>query len=88
MERALLVFYAVMSVLAFVCFGVDKRRAQKRKHRISEACLIGLGLLGGAVGALLGMHLFRHKTRHWYFYAFNLLFLAVQAVLWLAVRTK
>jgi len=47
--------------------GIDKRKAIKRSWRISEATLFLVAILGGSVGSILGMKLFRHKTRHWYF---------------------
>ncbi len=78
-----LIFLAVMSVIAFLLYGIDKRKAQKNKWRIRESVLLGFGFFGGAVGALLGMKLFRHKTKHWYFWAVNILGLLVQlAALW------
>lgn len=43
---------------------VDKRRAIKRKWRISEHTLILNSILGGSIGALIGMYAFRHKTKH------------------------
>lgn len=75
----LLIAYAVMSVLAFFAYGIDKRKAKKNRWRTPEAALLCLGFFGGAVGALLGMNLFRHKTRHWYFWVVNLLGLFWQA---------
>lgn len=81
MEDCLLLLYAVVSVIAFFAYGVDKHRAKRKKWRIPEAFLLGLGVLGGAVGALVGMNLFRHKTRHLYFWLINLLALAVQIAL-------
>ncbi len=71
----------VMSLIAFILYGVDKSRAKKGKWRIRESVLLGVGFLGGAVGALLAMKLFRHKTKHWYFTAVNVLGLIVQAAL-------
>lgn len=68
-----LAFCGGMSVLAFLLYGIDKRRAVRHKWRIPEATLLATSFLGGAFGALLGMKLFRHKTRHWYFYATALL---------------
>ena len=76
MERYLLIFYTAISVIAFFAYGIDKRRAKRRKWRIPESLLLGLGVFGGAVGALIGMNLFRHKTRHLYFWLINLLALA------------
>ena len=55
--------YAVMSLVAFTAHGWDKRKAIKGASRISEARLHLFELLGGWPGAMLGMALFRHKTR-------------------------
>ena len=73
--------YVAVSLIAFLFYGADKRKAKKRRFRTPEAVLLSLGFFGGAVGALAGMNLFRHKTRHWYFWAVNLLGLAWQAAL-------
>ena len=56
-----------INVLTFLIYGVDKWKAQRNKWRIPEDTLIWLAVAGGSVGALLGMHLFRHKTKHWKF---------------------
>lgn len=55
-------YLIVINILTFLVFGIDKRKAQKGRWRIPEATLIGLSAAGGSIGALLGMHLFRHKT--------------------------
>ena len=73
-----LLSFGIMSVLALTAFGADKARAQARRWRIPESVLLLLGFLGGAAGALLGMLIFRHKTRRWYFWAVNLASLAWQ----------
>ena len=64
-------FLLAMSLLAFILYGADKRKAAQEKWRIKESVLLSVGFFGGAVGALLGMKLFRHKTKHWYFWAVN-----------------
>lgn len=56
-----------MNLLALVFMFADKRLAKKRKWRIPEKTLFFVAALGGSLGGLLGMYLFRHKTRHWYF---------------------
>ncbi len=81
MNTWLLIPYAAMSLLAFFAYGIDKHRAKRRKWRISEACLLGLGAFGGAVGALLGMLAFRHKTRHLYFWIILSAALIIQTAL-------
>jgi uncharacterized membrane protein YsdA (DUF1294 family) len=55
--------YAVASVVTFVAYGVDKRRAGRGGWRISERTLHGLELIGGWPGALAGQAVFRHKRR-------------------------
>lgn len=76
-----LIFLAVMvliSLIAFFAYGIDKRRAKRGRWRTKESILLGLGFFGGAVGALLGMKAYRHKTKHWYFWAVNISGLAWQ----------
>ncbi len=71
----------VLSVAAFFAYGLDKSRAKRKKWRIPESVLLSIGFLGGAAGALLGMIVFRHKTRHWYFWVILLFALAAQIML-------
>lgn len=61
------VWLAVVNIAAFAAFGVDKSRARRDKWRVRERTLFVLAILGGSLGAILGMRLFHHKTRHWYF---------------------
>ena len=63
----LLAALIVMSCVSFGMYGVDKWKAKKGKWRISEKALLLSALYMGGVGAMLGMHIFRHKTKHWYF---------------------
>ena len=76
MEKYLMLVYAafifIMSLIAFILYGVDKRKAKKQLWRIPEAVLLNFGFFGGSIGALLGMKTFRHKTKHWYFWFFNI----------------
>ena len=61
------VYLLIVNVAAFATYGADKRRAKQGRWRVPEKTLFLLPLLGGSVGALLGMLVFRHKTKHWYF---------------------
>ena len=64
----LIIIYLVsVNCISFIVMGVDKHKARKRAWRIPESTLFVLALIGGSLGSILGMHLFRHKTRHWYF---------------------
>lgn len=68
LPAALGALLAVMSVIAFAVFGADKRRSKRKgARRVPERTLFALALLGGGCGAFAGMHVFHHKTKHWYF---------------------
>ncbi len=73
------IWYLVMSLAAFILYGRDKGLARRHRWRIPEKVLLCVGFFGGSPGALLGMRCFRHKTRHWYFWAVNILGLIWQA---------
>ena len=59
-----LLYLLLMNVIAFVFMHADKRRARKNRWRIPERTLIATAVLGGSIGALMGMYTFRHKTKH------------------------
>lgn len=82
--KYIIIYLAAMSVVTFILFGADKHKAKAHKWRIPEKTLLGLSLLGGFAGGFLGMEFFRHKTKHWYFYAVMI----VSLVLWLGVIYK
>ena len=58
---------AAMSCVTFAMYGIDKWKARNGRWRISEKALLLSALCMGGIGAMLGMHIFRHKTKHWYF---------------------
>ena len=68
---------AVMSIITYFTYYADKQKAQNGKWRIRESVLLGLGFFGGALGALLAMNVYRHKTKHWYFWLLNTLSLLI-----------
>ena len=53
-----------INLLTFFIYGIDKWKARRDKWRVPEATLLMLAALGGSVGALLGMFVFHHKTKH------------------------
>ena len=61
------IYLLILNILGFAVMGIDKRRAIRSAFRIPEATLFAIAILGGSIGSILGMHLFRHKTKHWYF---------------------
>lgn len=82
-------YFAVVNLWAFALMGFDKRRAKQRgARRIRERTLFLSALLGGGLGACLGMWGFRHKTKHWYFVIGMPLILLAEAALglWLYHR--
>lgn len=79
------IYLLLVNLWAFVLMGVDKRRAKKDAWRIKEKTLFLPVLLGGGVGGILGMKVFHHKTKHWYFrFGFPaILILEIAGCLWL-----
>ena len=62
--KILMIYLAIINAIAFLLMLIDKIKAQRGAWRISEATLIGSAALGGSIGALIGMYLVRHKTKH------------------------
>ncbi len=60
-------YLTVINLTGFAVMGIDKRKAVRHLWRVRESTLFLIALLGGSVGSILGMRMFRHKTRHWYF---------------------
>lgn len=60
-------YLAVLNLIGFALMGIDKRRAVKKLWRIPESSLFIIALIGGSIGSIIGMRVFHHKTRHWYF---------------------
>ena len=83
----LALWYGFAGAIDFALMGVDKLKARRDAWRIPESTLWLFALLGGALGGTLGMQVFRHKTRHWYFrFGFPLLTaLQLALLLWLAL---
>lgn len=84
----LLAWLIAVNLAAFLLYGVDKSRARRGAWRIPERTLLAVAFLGGALGAMLGMRAFRHKTQK---PAFRILVplalvLWLAALVWLAVR--
>ena len=75
------IYLLVVNVLTFFIYGDDKARARRGAWRISERTLILMALFGGSVGALFGMSVFHHKTRHKKFTIGVPLILALQVLI-------
>ena len=78
---AIAVYISSVNLLGLILMGIDKYKAKKRTFRIPEATLFTVAIFGGSLGTTLGMFLFRHKTRHWYFLYGMPLIMMIQAAI-------
>ena len=63
-EQLILIYLIAINVVTFFMYGIDKWKAKRSKWRISEATLLGMAVIGGSIGAWLGMRMWHHKTMH------------------------
>lgn len=83
LDSIAVIWFAVFSVVAFIAFGFDKWRASGSGQRVPEFTLVTLGALGGWLGGLIGMMLFRHKTAKWTFkFKYALALIPFAAAVW------
>ena len=80
-------YLVLLSIITFIAYGADKKKAKDHKYRTKEKTLLGLSFFGGAFGGYPAMLIFRHKTKaeHWYFTAVNLLGLAIHTTLMILI---
>ena len=64
LDSYLIYYLLAINAVAFIMYGIDKYKAKKAKWRISEATLLLLAVLGGSIGAWMGMKVWHHKTMH------------------------
>ena len=62
--KVFVIYLIVINLVAFALMGIDKHKAKKNQWRIPERTLFLSAAVGGSIGAMYGMHLFRHKTKH------------------------
>lgn len=63
-DHLILLYLIIINAAGFLLMLIDKQKARRGSWRIPEATLIWVAILGGSTGSLIGMYLFRHKTRH------------------------
>ncbi len=63
-KQLILIYLIAINVVTFFAYGIDKWKAKRSKWRISEATLLGMAVIGGSIGAWLGMRVWHHKTMH------------------------
>ena len=66
--KNLIIYLLIINIIAFLAMFIDKKKAKKGKWRIKEATLLILALIGGSIGAIIGMYTFHHKTQKPRFY--------------------
>ena len=64
MEMIIYTFIAILNVITFLIYAIDKWQAKKNRWRIPESILLLLAVLGGSIGAWMGMKIWHHKTMH------------------------
>ena len=64
LHSCLVCYLLAINAVTFIVYGIDKYKAKKAKWRISEATLLLLAVLGGSIGAWMGMKVWHHKTMH------------------------
>ncbi len=90
MYRYFVLYLIFVNMIAFLAYGIDKKRAVRKQWRISEKALLGMTVLGGSIGALAGMKIFHHKTRKAKFFVGVPVILAVELIvgLWVLVSIR
>ncbi len=81
----ILVYLAIVNLVGLIIMGVDKIKAKRRKWRIPEATLFLVAVIGGSIGSIAGMYIFRHKTKHLSFVIGMPVILFIQIVLTLVL---
>ena len=87
-KEAAALYLIAVNIIAFFLYGADKHRAKQGAWRISEKTLLLIAVIGGSIGAILGMHIFHHKTKHWYFRFGLPVILIAQVVLAICIRQQ
>ena len=64
LAKVIILYFVVINILGLGAMFLDKRRAIKKRWRISEKTLFLFAILGGGIGCFAGMYIFRHKTQH------------------------
>ena len=60
-------YLLLMTILGCIVMKIDKYKAIHHRYRISEKLIFIIAMIGGSLGVWMGMYLFHHKTKHWYF---------------------
>lgn len=85
LTQIILVYLIIINAAAFLLMLIDKQKAKRGAWRIPEATLMGVAALGGSIGSIAGMYVFRHKTRHVKFFLGlpAILIIQIALVIWI-----
>lgn len=79
----MIIYLILINIIEFIIMGLDKLFAIKHKERIPEIVLLSISFLGGSIGSILGMIIFRHKTKKWKFKILFTLFLIMHILIFI-----
>lgn len=83
MVKIIVAYLIIINTGGFFTMLIDKRKAEKKKWRIPEKNIFFIAAIGGSLGAMIGMYVFRHKTKHWYFkFLFTVFLIAHMLILY------
>ncbi len=80
MQNFIIIALLILNIFGFILVSLDKYKAKNRLWRIPERSFFILSILGGGIGIYIGLFLFSHKTRHWYFMVIIPLIILAQIV--------
>lgn len=80
MHNIIIITLIVLNIFGFVLVSLDKYKAKNRLWRIPERSFFILSILGGSIGVYIGLFVFNHKTRNWYFMTLIPLIIIIQTV--------
>lgn len=86
--KYLMIYLCIINAVSFLLMLTDKVKAKKNRWRIPESVLLGISFIGGSLGGVIGMYLFRHKTKHPKFYISLPLMLILHSILLAYLRTQ
>ncbi|MGV0979931.1 DUF1294 domain-containing protein [Empedobacter falsenii] len=87
MEIPLLLTFILINLIAFFLFKIDKKKAVKGQNRISEFTLCSVTLVGGTIGSILAMQIYRHKTKKTSFILKILIIVMIQIfIIWKLIQ--
>lgn len=86
--KNILIYLLIINIIAFFAMFIDKKKAEKNRWRIKESTLLILALIGGSIGAIIGMYTFHHKTQKPRFFVGIPIIIALQILIVIAILIK